>query len=337
MGTLVWSKLKTTPVMTSIQVPSGEVSEVTSQLKETLVTSSNTNTKTSQAQSNKTKNSFTLEKDIGTSMYDELWPVCQTGNSEETDAKTREFLRRVVEILLDHITVQNDRTTKILDFHNPEQLKEVIDFAIPDEPLNLDQLLVDCKDTLKYQVKTGHPRFFNQLSCGLDIVSMAGEWLAATANTNMFTYEIAPVFIMMEHEVLKKMREIIGFEGGDSILAPGGSISNMYGLLSARHKYFPEFKVKGAAAYGGKIAIYTSEQSHYSIKGACATIGLGLENCFGVECDEKGRMKPEKLEEMILKHKSEGRKPFFCQLHCRNNGDGSFRSSSANCRCLPKA
>ena len=30
---------------------------------------------------------------------------------------------------------------------------------------------------------------------------MAGEWLAATANTNMFTYEIAPVFIMMEHEV----------------------------------------------------------------------------------------------------------------------------------------
>ena len=30
---------------------------------------------------------------------------------------------------------------------------------------------------------------------------MAGDWLASTANTNMFTYEIAPVFIMMEHEV----------------------------------------------------------------------------------------------------------------------------------------
>ena len=48
---------------------------------------------------------------------------------------------------------------------------------------------------------SGHPHFFNQLSQGLDIISMAGEWLAATANTNMFTYEIAPVFIMMEHEV----------------------------------------------------------------------------------------------------------------------------------------
>jgi glutamate decarboxylase len=67
----------------------------------------------------------------------------------------------------------------------------------------------------------GHPRFFNQLSCGLDLVSMAGEWLTATANTNMFTYEIAPVFILMEHVVMEKMREVIGFQGGDSILAPG--------------------------------------------------------------------------------------------------------------------
>ena len=50
----------------------------------------------------------------------------------------------------------------------------------------------------------GHPRFLNQLSQGLDIVSLAGDWLASTANTNMFTYEIAPVFIMMEHQVFKK-------------------------------------------------------------------------------------------------------------------------------------
>lgn len=50
---------------------------------------------------------------------------------------------------------------------------------------------------------------------------MAGEWLTATANTNMFTYEISPVFILMEHMTLKKMREIIGYKGGDSILAPG--------------------------------------------------------------------------------------------------------------------
>ena len=33
---------------------------------------------------------------------------------------------------------------------------------------------------------TGHPRFFNQLSTGLDMIALSGEWLTATANTNMY-------------------------------------------------------------------------------------------------------------------------------------------------------
>ena len=62
-------------------------------------------------------------------------------------------------------------------------------------------------------------------------------------------------------QVLKKMREIIGFSEGDSILAPGGSISNMYGLLCARHRFFPDYKTKGTSAMDqSQIAIYTSAQ-----------------------------------------------------------------------------
>ena len=95
---------------------------------------------------------------------------------------------------------------------------------------------------------------------------MAGEWLTATANTNMFTYEIAPVFILMEHAVLKKMRDIIGFTNGDSILAPGGSISNMYALMIARHKMFPQHKSHGMRAIKGQLIMYTSKHvSHIFI------------------------------------------------------------------------
>lgn len=69
---------------------------------------------------------------------------------------------------------------------------------------------------------------------------MAGEWLTATANTNMyffrelqkfnfssvnnlfrFTYEISPVFILMEKEVMNKMIELVGWPEGDGIFAPG--------------------------------------------------------------------------------------------------------------------
>ena len=87
---------------------------------------------------------------------------------------------------------------------------------------------------------------------------MAGEWLTATSNTNMFTYEIAPVFILMENVVLSKMREIIGWTTGDSILAPGGSISNLYAFLAARHKMFPGYKERGSRGLPGELVMFTS-------------------------------------------------------------------------------
>lgn len=74
-----------------------------------------------------------------------------------------------------------------------------------------------------------------------------------------FTYEIAPVFILMEHFVLEKMRHIIGFMDGDSILAPGGAISNLYSVIVARHKMFPEYKHKGMRALPKQLVMFTSE------------------------------------------------------------------------------
>ena len=61
----------------------------------------------------------------------------------------------MLDILLDHVRRSNDRKAKILDWHQPNQLREAMDFSLPDQPQNLDQILVDCKDALKYQVKTG--------------------------------------------------------------------------------------------------------------------------------------------------------------------------------------
>lgn len=88
--------------------------------------------------------------------------------------------------------------------------------------MNLKKLIEDCEIVMANAVKTGHPRFFNQLSQGLDVVSLAGEWITATTNTNMFTYEIAPVYNLIEMAVLDKMRTFIGWqEPCDGLFNPG--------------------------------------------------------------------------------------------------------------------
>lgn len=171
---------------------------------------------------------------------------------------------------------------------------------------------------------TGHPYFFNQLSSGLDIISMAGEWLTATANTNMFTYEIAPVFILMETVVMTRMREIIGWNCGDSILAPGGSISNLYAFLAARHRMFPDYKEHGAKCLPGELVMFTSDQSHYSVKSCAAVSGLGTDNCIIIASDEAGRLIPSELDKAIAERKASGQIPFFVSATAGTTVLGAF-------------
>ncbi|XP_044282565.1 glutamate decarboxylase 1-like [Varanus komodoensis] len=248
--------------------------------------------------------------------------------AQNCEELTEHFLHEVVDIFLSYIKKTYDRKSKVLDFHHPHQLLEGLEgfsLELSDHPEPLEQILVDCRDTLKYGVKTGHPRYFNQLSSGLDIIGLAGEWLTATANTNMFTYEISPVFIVMEEILLKKMHEIIGWAEteADGIFSPGGSISNLYSVLVARYKRFPEIKTKGMAALPN-IALFVSEHSHYSIKKAAAVLGIGTDNVIAVKCDERGKMIPSELEGSILKVKSQGKVPFYVSATAGTTVYGAF-------------
>lgn len=260
-----------------------------------------------------------LTSAVGNLYYDSILPY-----REDANASTREFLARVVDVLLDFVQLVNDRNEKILDFKMPEDMVKVLDLQLHDEPLPLKQLLEDCKMTLKNQVKTGHPHFFNQLSCGLDVISLAGEWLTAAANTNMFTYEIAPVFILMENVVLEKMRSMIGWKTGDSILAPGGSISNLYAFLAARHHKFPQYKDKGLSSIPGHLVMFTSDQCHYSVKSCASVGGLGTDYCIYVPSDERGRMIPSELERLVRYHKDRGNVPFFVNATSGTTVLGAF-------------
>lgn len=238
--------------------------------------------------------------------YSELLP--KDGGSD----KTTRFLLKLVYMLFDYIYKQSCRTNKVLDFHLPHQLLEMMDHClhVDSEPRDLEQILSDCKETLRYCVRTGHPRFLNQLSSGLDIIGLAGEWLIATVNTNMFTYEVAPVFTIMESEVLERMRNIIGWENGDGIFSPGGAISNLYGVLTARHYACPDIKEKGLLGIK-QIVLFASEQSHFSICRAASILGIGTENLIKISCDDRGKMNVAELETQVISVQKAGKLPFF--------------------------
>lgn len=106
----------------------------------------------------------------------------------------------------------------------------------------------------EYSVDTSHPYFFNQLWGTLDPIALAAELIALCANTSVATFEIAPVFTMIEREVLEQLGHIIfggkndeaiesehldeeGEHMYDGQMQPGGSLSNLTALHVARHHF----------------------------------------------------------------------------------------------------
>uniref|UniRef100_A0A3Q4M9X0 Glutamate decarboxylase-like protein 1-like n=1 Tax=Neolamprologus brichardi TaxID=32507 RepID=A0A3Q4M9X0_NEOBR len=183
-------------------------------------------------------------------------------NGSTADEQISEsFIRQAMEIIVDEaVKKATNVQEKVCEWHSPEQLKKLLDLELRDRGEPESEILQRCRDAIRYSVKTSHPRFFNQLYAGMEPYSMVASFIAEAVKTNLYTYEVAPVFTLMEDAVLRKMIKVIGWEeGGDGIFNPGGSLSNIYGVNLARYRYCPDFKEVGMFS-APRLVILTSQE-----------------------------------------------------------------------------
>jgi len=240
-------------------------------------------------------------------------------------AVTSSILEAINKLVQDQRLVSDkyDITEKIINFKHPKELEEILPLAIQKDGLNDLQLEELGRLIVKYSVKTCHPHFYNQLYHGVDEYGLAGSWLSDALNTNSHTFEVAPAFIVIEQAIVNYVTKLFGFKQGDGIFSPGGSLSNMYGMMLARQKKFPDIKSTGM--FGQKpLVAFTSEESHYSIKKGANWLGLGMDNVIKVETDAGGNMKPEALEAAILEAKAQNKEPFFVNATAGSTVTGAY-------------
>ncbi|KAM6169241.1 LOW QUALITY PROTEIN: acidic amino acid decarboxylase GADL1 [Rhynchocyon petersi] len=227
-------------------------------------------------------------------------------NGPTTDAKAGEkFVEEACRLIMEEVVLKaTDVNQKVCEWQPPEQLKQLLDLEMRDVGEPPHRLLELCQDVIRYSVKTNHPRFFNQLYAGLDYYSLVARFITEALNPSVYTYEVSPVFLLVEEAVLKKMIECVGWKEGDGIFNPGGSVSNMYAMNLARYKYCPDIKEKGLSGLP-RLVLFTSAECHYSMKKAASFLGIGTENVCFVETDGRGKMIPEELEKQVLQARKE--------------------------------
>ncbi|KAK5923704.1 hypothetical protein CgunFtcFv8_000649 [Champsocephalus gunnari] len=234
------------------------------------------------------------------------------------------FLNEAFKIIIEEVLCKGtDVKQKVCEWKGPEDLALLLDLELRAEGEPQQRLLQRVKDVAKYSIKTSHPRFFNQQFAGVDYHALAGRFLSEALNTNLFTYEVAPVFVLMETEVLRSLRQLVGWTEGDGIFCPGGSTSNMFAMNLARYRLFPEVKSQGLWAVP-RLTIFTSAESHYSVKKGAAFLGIGTDNIIEVKVDEGGRIIPEDLDEKIKLTKSQGAVPLLVSCTSGTTVRGAF-------------
>ncbi|GBP26639.1 Glutamate decarboxylase 1 [Eumeta japonica] len=209
------------------------------------------------------------------------------------------------------------RITDIAQTHQHLRRRDLVNVAV-NEILDLDvtkgvngKELEECiRQVLEYCVKTNKGTFRNQLYGAVDPNGLAGAWLAEACNTSQYTYEVAPAFTLIELQIIEHVLKKFGISDGDGIFSPGGSASILYAITAARFKAFPQVKTKGMRNLPEMI-IFTSEDSHYSVRKAAHWLGFGTDSVRLVRVNEHGQMLTDELEVAIKDELTHGRHPLF--------------------------
>ncbi|XP_048366740.1 acidic amino acid decarboxylase GADL1 [Sphaerodactylus townsendi] len=243
-------------------------------------------------------------------------------NGPVADSKAGEkFVEDASKIIMEEVIKKAaDVTEKVCEWQPPEKLKTLLDLDLNNTGETHQRLLQLCQDVIRFSVKTNHPRFFNQLYAGIDYYSLVARFITEALNPSVYTYEVSPVFLLVEEVVLKKMIEFIGWEEGDGIFNPGGSVSNMYAMNLARYKYCPDIKEKGLSGMP-RLVLFTSEECHYSVKKAASFLGKsGIIKCLL----HRQAMIPEHLEKQHQRALKAGAAPFFVSATSGTTVLGAF-------------
>jgi L-2,4-diaminobutyrate decarboxylase len=184
----------------------------------------------------------------------------------------------------------------VLPWHEPDKLADFFSFESgggSKEPFNLY-----IKRIIENSIHIHHPHYVgHQVTSPLPITVLA-QFCTTLLNNGAAIYEMGPVNMAMERNVIDKFGLLIGYRPGyDGIFTHGGTAGNLTGMLAARQAKTDYNIWEEGVNSDCRPGYMMSEQSHYSIGRNVKIMGLGEESIVKVPFDSYYRMRTDLLEE----------------------------------------
>jgi L-2,4-diaminobutyrate decarboxylase len=135
------------------------------------------------------------------------------------------------------------------------------------------------------------------------------DFVHGVINNPMAIYEMGPSAAAVERVVIDWMLEKVGWVGNDGrkgcgVLTHGGSLANLTALLAARASASPSAWDHGM---GGDLAVLAPPSAHYSIRRVTSIIGIGADNVYPVDVDEREVVIADKLPAALARARDAGK------------------------------
>jgi glutamate/tyrosine decarboxylase-like PLP-dependent enzyme len=152
-------------------------------------------------------------------------------------------------------------------------------------------------------VGSGSPRYFGFVIGGTYPVALAADWLAATWDQNAGLYATSPLTAVIESVAAEWALDVLGLPAEAKVgFVTGCQMANFTCLAAARHAVLRRvgWDVEAEGLNGSpRIHVVCSAESHVTIDVALRYLGLGTRSVLRVESDDQGRMRADRLQELL--------------------------------------
>ena len=180
---------------------------------------------------------------------------------------------------------------------------------VPEQSVPETALLDEAEALIQDAMNPAHPGFMGHMDPMPATASVLGDLMAAAANNNMLSQEMAPTFTRLEQQVTRGLARRFGLgpkSGG--VMTSGGSLANLHALAVARNTAFDDARRAGVG--NRSPVLFASEAAHTSILKAAMLLGLGTNAVVPIPTDAQRRMDPAALRTRIQAADDEGKEPF---------------------------
>src|SRR5512140_3517829 len=225
-------------------------------------------------------------------------------------AEFREAGHRIVDWIADYF--QTIDSYDVLSRAQPGDIEKQF-AAAPSESGKPDNELIE---EFKAKILPGithwnHPAFFAYFSITGSQAGILAELLTAALNANGMLWKTSPSLTELETVVLRWLRDALGLPDGlFGIINDTASINSFLALAAARESVGLNVRAEGLTGRDlPPLRVYCSDQSHSSIEKGALALGIGAKGVTKIVSDEGFRMRPEALEEAIVRDRAAGMCP----------------------------